>query len=236
VAHFTINSLIVGTHTILAAYAGDSTFDGSSASPLGQQVNPNYTTTVLSSDMSSSHYTQVVTITATVAPSGTPVSGPAGWVIFFQNGVFLAQRQVIDGVATLATSAMAVGDQWITATYQGDGIFEGSSADPIEQTVISNSTTTTLVSSLDPSSSGEDVTFTATVAPSGTPVIGPASGWTIFYDNGSYLSQAQLDSSGIATFTTSSLSVGTHIITASYQGDGTFDASWSDPLTQTVLA
>jgi hypothetical protein len=46
----------------------------------------------------------------------------------------------------------------------------------------------------------------------------------------------RLRPSGIATFTTSSLSVGTHIITASYQGDGTFDASWSDPLTQTVLA
>ncbi|HLU08507.1 MAG TPA: Ig-like domain repeat protein, partial [Oceanobacillus sp.] len=76
-------------------------------------------------------------------------------------------------------------------------------------------TTTTLTSSLNPSNFGEAVTFTATVtSASGTP-----TGTVTFSIDG--VSQAPVSlASGQASFTTSSLSVGAHTITASYSGEG----------------
>jgi hypothetical protein len=41
-------------------------------------------------------------------------------------------------------------------------------------------------------------------------------------------------SNGIASFTTSSLTAGTHSITAVYGGDGNFNGSSSSPLNQVV--
>lgn len=93
-------------------------------------------------------------------------------------------------------------------------------------------TTTTLTSSGNPSTSGQLVTFTATVASaSGTP-----TGTVVFQDGSTALSSAALDSSGMATLTTSSLSTGTHTLTATYSGDSQFAGSTSTTLTQTVSA
>ena len=74
-------------------------------------------------------------------------------------------------------------------------------------------TTTTLISSLNPSFVGQAVTFTATVtSTAGT----PPNGETItFYEGSAVLGTAAL-SAGTAFLTTSSLSAGTFTITASY--------------------
>jgi len=92
-------------------------------------------------------------------------------------------------------------------------------------------TTTTLISSLNPSFVGQAVTFTATVtSTAGT----PPNGETItFYEGSAVLGTAAL-SAGTAFLTTSSLSAGTFTITASYPGDTTFAASTSSGLQQVV--
>jgi hypothetical protein len=80
---------------------------------------------------------------------------------------------------------------------------------------------THLVSSLNPSAHGSAVTFTATVSGgSGVP-----TGNVFFSDNGSNLAGFGLDASGNASITVSSLSAGTHTITASYGGDSVYAAS-----------
>ncbi|MBI5839628.1 MAG: Ig-like domain repeat protein [Chloroflexi bacterium] len=89
--------------------------------------------------------------------------------------------------------------------------------------------TTALASSLNPSNSGNSVTFTATVTGTGTP-----TGTVSFYDNGTLLGTGTLDGSGVATFTTSSLTVGAHPITAVYGGDSTFGSSTSNTVNQVV--
>jgi hypothetical protein len=91
-------------------------------------------------------------------------------------------------------------------------------------------TATSLVSSQPRATTGQPVTFTATVKSSGNPVI---SGTVTFLDNG--LTPAgtsdgdnvvTLNGSGQATFTTSSLAEGDHNIMASYSGvSGTYDPS-----------
>jgi Bacterial Ig-like domain (group 3)/PKD domain len=102
----------------------------------------------------------------------------------------------------------------------------------VTQTVIRAGTTTSVTSSVNPSFSGAPVTFSATVAVI-APGAGTPTGSVIFQDNGGVLGNGTLNS-GIAVFSTSSLTVGSHTITAVYGGDPNFNASNSAPLTQVV--
>jgi two-component sensor histidine kinase len=90
-------------------------------------------------------------------------------------------------------------------------------------------TSTSVASSLNPSTFGQSVTFTATVTSSG----GTPTGTVTFKDGTSTLGTGTL-SSGKAKFTTSTLSKGTHSITGVYGGSADFLSSTSPALTQTV--
>jgi hypothetical protein len=91
-----------------------------------------------------------------------------------------------------------------------------------------------VLSSASPAQLGQSVTFTATVAPSGsTPFTGP-TGAVHFYADGNYIGSADLVD-GTASLDISSLELGDHEITAEYGGDGVFASSVSDPLTQSVI-
>ena len=89
--------------------------------------------------------------------------------------------------------------------------------------------TTTLASSLNPSTYGSSVTFTATVNGSST----TPTGVVTFKDGATTLGTSTL-SSGVATFLTSTLATSTHSITAAYGGDTNYASSTSSVLTQTV--
>jgi hypothetical protein len=93
-------------------------------------------------------------------------------------------------------------------------------------------TSTQLASSLNPSVFGQNVTFTATVGVS-APDTGTPTGMIQFKDGDTIIDTETL-SAGSAAFTTSTLSVGDHSISAVYVGDGIFSASVSPTLTQTV--
>jgi hypothetical protein len=92
-------------------------------------------------------------------------------------------------------------------------------------------TTTSLFSSPNPSNFGQSVTITATVTSksSGTP-----TGTVSFYDGTMNIGNSNLNSNGMATLTTSTLSEGTHSITATYNGDANFLSSTSPVLHQIV--
>jgi hypothetical protein len=84
-------------------------------------------------------------------------------------------------------------------------------------------TTTNVTTSGTPSQSGQLVTFTATV----TATEGPIPNGTVvtFYNNGTNIGTAKT-MNGIAKLTTSSLSIGTHTIKASYPSSAYFKASF----------
>lgn len=77
-------------------------------------------------------------------------------------------------------------------------------------------TVTTVVSSLNPSTVGDPVTFTATV----TKTLGIPLGTVQFSDGGALLGSALTLVNGTAQYTTSTLTAGTHDITASYSPVG----------------
>ncbi|HZS08970.1 MAG TPA: lamin tail domain-containing protein [Blastocatellia bacterium] len=102
---------------------------------------------------------------------------------------------------------------------------------PVLDIVFLASTTTTLASSASSSTYGDPVTFTATVngGAAGTP-----TGTVTFMEGTNTLGTGTLDGSGQAAFTTHTLPAGTHSITATYGGDGTFAASASGALSLPV--
>lgn len=94
-------------------------------------------------------------------------------------------------------------------------------------------TTTALTSSINPSSYGESVTFTAAVASHFTKT--HLTGTVSFFDGSIPLGAAQINGESIATISISTLTTGAHSITAIYSGDQTFAPSTSQVLNQVVV-
>ena len=90
-----------------------------------------------------------------------------------------------------------------------------------------------LTSNLDPATSGQNVTFTANVVEMGASIAAP-TGVVTFLDGSTVLGTKTLVGSGVASFSISSLSVGSHAITASYGGDANSGGSVSAVMTETV--
>jgi hypothetical protein len=93
-------------------------------------------------------------------------------------------------------------------------------------------TSTLLVSSLNPSTYGQKVTWTATVTPSGS--VTP-TGTIKFTWSGHTIGSATLNSSGVATLTKSNLNADAYPLTAVYAGDAVNLGSTSAVLNQVVL-
>jgi hypothetical protein len=103
----------------------------------------------------------------------------------------------------------------------------------VSQVVNLANTTSALASAPNPSVFGQSVTFTATVSVV-APGAGTPTGSVTFYDNGTSLSSGTLSGS-VATCVTNALTVGMHIITATYSGSFNFTSSASSGLTFTVI-
>jgi Bacterial Ig-like domain (group 3)/Beta-propeller repeat len=186
------------------------------------------TTTTLSSSPNPSPYGQAVTFTAVVTSALGPP--PNGETVSFMKGARVLGTGTLDGgSASFTTSALPVGTDYIKAAYGGDSNFAGSTSKAVSQVVSKATTTTALTSSQNPSNFGQSVTFTASVAPQFT---GTVKGTVTFYDGTTALKTVAL-SGDAAKITTSTLTSGSHTITAMYNGSSSFNGS-SASLTQTV--
>src|SRR5262249_8795776 len=151
---------------------------------------------------------QSVTFTATVTGGGPT---PTGTVTFLDGAATLGTGALnASAQATFSTSSLVGGNHSITAVYSGDINYAGSTSAVLVQTVNPGSSTTSLSSSLNPASTGVAITFSATVSPV-APAFGTPSGTVTFLDGTTTLGTGTL-SGGKATFTTSSLTSGSHTI------------------------
>jgi autotransporter-associated beta strand protein len=229
VATFTTASLSVAGHGMTAEYGGAVGILASTSPLLTQTVNGAATATNVVSSVNPSAFGQPVTFTATVTVSLPGAGTPTGTVTFKDGATTLATVTLAAGSATFTTSSLAAGGHPITAQYSGDSSFLTSTSSLLTQTVGAGATTTSIASSLNPSALGQQVTFTATVT--GSP--GTPTGTVTFKDGASTLGTVAL-AGGTATFATTSLTAGSHGITAEYGGDATFAASTSSVLGQVV--
>ncbi len=229
VATLISSTLSVGSHSITATYNGDTNFLCSTSAPLSQSVGVDATATALTATPNPSVYGRNVTFTATVTAAAPGTGTPTGSVTFEDGTTVIGTGSLSGGVATFSTTTLDAGDHSITAVYSGDQDYATSNAS-LTQHVAQAATTTTIATSGSPSVYGQQVTFTATVASS---TLGAPTGTVTFHDGPNILGTGSL-SGGIATFSTSSLSVASHSITATYGGDTNFQISASAPLAQQV--
>jgi hypothetical protein len=188
------------------------------------------TTTTVASSVNPSSPGQAVSFTATVTSAGGGT--PTGSVTFKDGATVLFTTALSGATAGVITTGLTPGNHTITATYNGDATFSPSTSAPLIQTVGAATTTTALISSVNPSSPGQAVIFTATVTNVGG---GTPTGSVTFKDGATVLFTTALSGATAAVITTG-LTLGNHTITATYNGDATFSPSTSAPLIQTVGA
>ncbi|MCK8438936.1 Ig-like domain repeat protein, partial [Streptomyces sp. D2-8] len=161
-----------------------------------------------------------------VAPLAPGAGTPTGTVTFtFGDGTTPATVPLTGGTATVTRpyTSRSSGLFTVTATYLGDTSFNGSSGtDP--HTVNRALSTTTVVSSPDPSAPGQAVNVTATVTAVPPGAGTPTGSVTFVVGNRSPVSAPLVNGSATLSVTPP-LSVGTHTITATYTGSTDFNSS-----------
>jgi hypothetical protein len=202
-------------------YSGTNIFGSLNVSILLNRLTRTPVTLVSSANPSGFH--ESITLTATVNASDT------GTVTFYDGSTALGTQPISGGAAALTTSALSVGSNSLTASASGPG-YTTSTSPVVNQVVNRATTTSTLASSANPSDSGQSVTFTAAITPQ---YGGSATGTVTFYNGATALGSGSV-SGNSASYSTSSLSTGSHSITAKYSGDGNFTGSTSPVLKQTV--
>jgi probable HAF family extracellular repeat protein len=223
-ASFTNSSLPIGTDSIAAVYSGDVYNSGSTSAVLSEVVSPSASKTTLAASASSVITGQPVTFTAKVTGAS-----PTGTVEFLSGVTSLgAPVALTGGMAAFTTTTLPVGTDSITAVYSGDGSNATSTSAVLSENVSLAPTTTAVLSSADHATFGQPVTFTAVVSGDGP------TGNVQFFDGATALATPVVLTGNIAAFTTTSLTVGRHSITATYKGDAFNSASTSPVLSEFV--
>ena len=222
VATITVPSLPVGTDPIIATTSGDANNNPATSSATIVTVTP--ATPVLVAPIVSSNTPPPNTPVTITEPIPSGVSGP---VSFFDGGTLLGTATIVNGQATLTVPSLPIGTNQITVTAV-DTFTNGSiTSPPTQVTVAKTAISVTLASSANPSSPSQPITFSATTHAG-------ATGLVTFLDGTTILGTGTINAVGVATFTTSTLTVGSHPITASYGGDSAYNAATSAVLTEVV--
>jgi hypothetical protein len=232
VATFTIKTLAPGTHSIVASYDGDSSDAKSVSTPLSEVVQQIGTTVTLTSTLSTAKVGVAVPLTARVAiVAGAVADGPfTGQVTFHYGSTAISTLVDASGVATLNLTTLPVGNDSITATYEGDtnhSIYLSSTSAPLVEAITLASMTLTLSG---PATVNLDTpaTFTAlATATNPTP-----TGQLVLLDGGTTIGKQPVG--GPFTFVTSFLALGPHTLTVFYAGDANYSAATSNPVNVTV--
>ncbi len=215
VAILTTSALAAGTHAIVATYGGDSRYSAATSSALAQVV----TSAVLT-----------VTATSVTRSFGTPNPAFTYTIFGFVNGDTASVVSGTPSLTTTATILSPVGTYPIVASL-GTLLAANYTFTFVEGTLtvtgLSSSATTLTVQPTTIMYGLPDL-LTAAVFPTF------ATGTVSFFDGTTYLGSASLDSTGKAVLPVSTLSAGTHDLTAQYNGDQGVPPSTSDIAQLTV--
>jgi hypothetical protein len=228
-ASFTAAGLSAGSHAVTAVYSGSATLGASTSAPFAQNVSQAPSATTVTSSRNPSVYGQSVTFTARVTPA---VAG--GFVSFTIDGVVWGSAALdATGRATLVVATLDGGtNHTVTATY--DGLLNHAPSSGSMTQSVRWATTTVLSTSQPTALRGTNVTFSAAVTPI-APGVGVPAGTVQFRVDGNNLGgPVALDASGVATISSTTLSVGRHTIVAIYSGNAVWNASTSTNVPQRI--
>jgi hypothetical protein len=214
----TITPTIAGARVLTATYAGDAIFNGSLGTASHTVNQANTTTTIVADDPDPSRVGQAVTISYTVMVSA-PGSGTPTGNVTVSDGAASCSASVAAGACTITPTV--AGSLVLTATYAGDGNFNGSYGTTSHSVNQANATTTVISDLPDPSVVGQAVTvsYTVMVSPPGS---GTPTGDVTVSDGAASCS----GSVAAGTCTITPTIAGARVLTATYAGDASFNGSF----------
>ena len=230
VATFAAIFTSAGLHALSANYSGDSNDQAASATASEQIVRVGTVLTLTSSVNPVAAGTSV-TFTARITPNGAAPS-LAGALISFSDGAQPFATVAVDasGTATVSASNLAVGTHTITAALSQTAALGASSAS-LSEVITRAATGITLSGSPNPLYQFQTLTLAVVLT---TPAAFPASGTVQLMDDGQALATSAIVSNA-STFSTNTLPIGTHTLTAIYAGNPNTLPATSVPLVVTVL-
>ena len=202
----------IGSKTLTATYNGDGNYLTSVATTVSHTVRNATTTTITADVPDPSTLGAAVTVSVTVTGAGATPTG----TVAISGADSNCTLTLSSGSGSCTVVFNSAGAKVITATYNGDLNYAGSSAST-NHTVIQGSTTTiTIVDTPDPSAPYESVNVTVSVAGSGATPTGSVA--ITGADTNCTLTLTSGTGSCSVVFATS----GSKTLTATYSGDGNY--------------
>ena len=213
------------TQEVVASFPGNSNYGPTTSNPTTLVNVPLGTPTVsLAASPNPAPAGTLVTLTATVTGSATT---PTGTVTFYDGSAQLGSATLNgSGVATYASSTLAVGANSVTASYGGDGNYNLANSTAVSVTITPLGTTVpTVTVTATPTTITSTQTETVAVSVAGT-TGSPTPTGTVVLSSGTYSAQQPL-ASGAAGFTVPAgeLSSGANTLTAIYSGDNNYNTA-----------
>jgi hypothetical protein len=208
-----------GTCTIEATQTGTDNYQAATPVDVNFTITSAAQTISFAPAVTSYNYSSGGTITLSATSS-------TGLTVSFAS----KSASVCSATKTTAT-ILSAGTCTIEATQSGNASYGAATPVDVNFTIAQVTPTVALSTSSSSIVQGNTVTFTAKVSSS----VGTPSGTVNFLDGTTVLGSATL-ASGLASFSSSSLSSGSHTITTSYLGDVNFAAATSSTLTESVVA
>jgi trimeric autotransporter adhesin len=253
-ATFTASSVLTtsaittsGANSITAAYSGDTNYAATTSTALSITVGTATATSVaVTSSANPTTLGGRPTFTATVSGGSTqPTSG----TVTFYDGTSVLGTGTVGSTHTAtfrpaSSSAFVGGSHNITAAFGGIASTAAASTSPVFVETVTQGTTSTQLTNTTAAGAGQTVTFSAVVTPSSTSTTYAPTASVQFYDGVNpigapvalyYISSGN-DGYALyeAQYSTSSLSQGTHVITAQYPGDVNYTGSTSNAQTLNI--
>ncbi len=227
VATLTTSTLIAGSHSLTAVYGGNATYTSSTSSILAESVNPDATTTTLSSASNPGVYGQTVVLQRNGRGSRTGQRNTDRDSVVQGRVDRSWDRNPQRRCGHVRHHAPGSGIPLDDSGVWGSPSFNNSTSTVLNETINRDPTVTDVSASINPVLPSQTVTLTATVE-STSPGFGSPSGIVTFMDGSTTLGTGSLTAGagiGTATLITSFSTTGYHSINAVYGGDTNFTAS-----------
>ncbi len=221
-ATLSLSTLSVGSHRITADFSGNAEVGGSISVPGTITISRVSPAVTVVASVNPGTVTKPVTLTATFTVANGRISQIVGESVTFRTGSVVVGSGVIqsNGTAALTTANLPFGPQRIAATLERTDVANKavSTALPL---VMKHGTAVTVSHS----QVGKVSTITLRVVPSSGLAASLVGQTVTLLDGTKRLANVKLNASGVGTFTTSALALGSHQLTANYAGTAAFHPS-----------
>lgn len=206
--------LNAGAHSLTAVYSGDKNNPSGTSVPVAVTVSPVPVT--LSAACWNASFAYGANYQCTVNLSSN-AGAPLGSISYVSDGGSPVAAALSYGNAQFTLTKPNVGSHTLVVSYAQQTNYAAAKSQTETFTVTSAPVTVSLTPSSWIAKTGTSITFQAAVSSwsAGPP---NATGAVSFYDSTTLLSKIPINASGQASYTTSNLSFGNHIITATYAG------------------